>query len=190
MADPLNLCWELEYIDGCGYRRDHLYGILCNLELVAKKFRPSFLIQPVDYGYCCTVLHKIYNNINACKIYEMYKIDQGILVYLNKKNSDDRMYEYIIKSIIVYSKGFYGDQIILGKLLGYPFAGDINKYKKGTVHLMIGDHYGIMSNCFTTMDKKTFSKKLKKIYQMKNYLKSKIKFLKIYVRIARTRSFS
>lgn len=186
--DPINLDWKIDYLNGCKKKCTNLYEILCNLILVKNKFRPAFLIQPIDYDYKfrALVFKKIYDNITMCEIYETYKIDQGILVYLNKGNSDKQIYEFIEKSIVEYSKGFYQNSFILGNILGYPYPDDITKKHLGIISLAIKNNGTIFDCVFSSsssIDKKSFDNKNKQIYVMRDFLNSINKLPKIYVKI-------
>lgn len=176
--------WKIEYIDGCGYKNNDLYDIFWNLLLIVHNIRPTFMIQQIDYAknnrihmvniIITNLLSLKFNNNN---IFELTYINQGILVYLSKNISDEKIYDFIQKGIIIYNNN--NDSVSLGNLLGYPCSGDIDismsNKNRGNITLYINKTSCIMSNICDFSNEKIAFKKInkfedikKKLYEIKN----------------------
>lgn len=141
--------WKIDHIDGTGRHRNNIFDILCNIILVNCSFRSAFLIQYVDYDESCrnSIVPKIIKNIKSLKyhnnpMFQLNDIDQGLLVFKSKFVAPE-LNALILRAIKLYNRKNDDMHNILGQLLGYPCAGDIDipigaKNRKGIL-LMVGD---------------------------------------------------
>jgi len=170
--------WDIEYVDGCGYKHSNLYNIFWNLLLVVNKIRPSFMIQPIDYDkdVRTLIVNLILSDVLSYKhenkhVFEVTNINQGILVYLSEHVSDEETYNFVQENIIKYKRD--NDNISIGDLLGYPCSGDMDipmlDEHRGDIALYVGD-VGIMSNICSSCNKQTFFEKVNKFNKIKNAL--------------------
>ena len=169
--------WNVEYINGCDVKQSNLYGILWNLVLIVNKIRPSCMVQPIDYSECCrnSTLKIILSNISSYKydekcIFETTEINQGILVYLSRHVSSNKIYKFIKKSIKYYTATY--DCVILGNILGYPCSGDVklpmSAPNRGGICLRTNNDTIIMTNICNSSNKKRFFEKVGIFKQIKN----------------------
>lgn len=112
---------SLNYVDGSDNHRPDSYHILVNIILILSGFRPSFLIQAVDYKYTedyQKTLQLVYNASDKIE----YKITpQGILFYNTDLVSTKKM------NLLLDKPGNIDNDEIFGKVLGYPCAGDTTR---------------------------------------------------------------
>jgi hypothetical protein len=130
--------WEIDYFNGNGQKMHHLYHIMINVALIIRGIRPTFLIQPVDYGDKKGGVIEHIKSVLAVDLEEspikLFNIPQGILVVPKREVIGDEKYEWIKRMFVSHIQN-PKDDVILGKLLGYPCANEVNDRHKKRVGL-------------------------------------------------------
>jgi len=132
------------YISGSGNLVLH-YSTFINLELVKSKLRPSFMIQWIDFMFK-EDFFEIIKYIHGLG-FKLIKINQGIIIYIDK---------YILKYIYLYNKNI-DCEYNLGKVLGYPAAGDIENHNKKFISIYSfynNQYHQIMVNAYSNKKSK------------------------------------
>ncbi|MEM7157280.1 MAG: hypothetical protein AAF799_30825 [Myxococcota bacterium] len=140
----------VDFRDGAGRRRTNLFEILVNAYLVVNGLRPAFLIQWIDYQDSdrAEVRRRIFEVLDGFpdNTFVFKDIDQGTLVL------DGRAIETLSKLVSVYEKT--SDDKVLGTILGYPCAGELNDTTGTRLfrHIVTNDGGDVMSNICSSRD--------------------------------------
>lgn len=170
------LNWCIEYTDGMKRKHTDLFGILANTYLLIKKYRPSFLIQYIDYNNNKEVIHIIKQNLQSAedgegnKLFYYHKNSLGLFVMATEKVVGTDTFNKVKKLGENYIKD--DTEISLGKLLGYTeCAGELNDTEnKYIIRLLVGENSEIMTIICTNEENsiKTYSR----FNKMKDYINS------------------
>lgn len=126
---------SLSYIDGSGMYSQSCYDIWVNLCLLTSKIRPAFMVQSIDYMDPDT-----YDTI--LKLLKNYRddlspedIDYRLLFITNPQGIIVTTYYTFYKGGLRNLYQQYVGNILLGKILGYPAAGE-DEPKSGDIEYL------------------------------------------------------